>query len=106
MTGNILSGLSIGISEIITKMLLYYFHERLWFKSRFKNHKLRHFVKTFTWRFVGTVDTVIIASLITRQLEIGLKIGLIEILTKMILYYFHEKIWYRFNFGLSETRHK
>ena len=30
----------------------------------------------------------------------GLKIGGIEVITKMILYYFHERIWFKINLGL------
>ena len=60
----------------------------------------RHFAKTVTWRIVGTVDTMLIAWLITGNPITGLKIGGLELITKMILYYFHERIWYKMNLGL------
>jgi len=62
----------------------------------------RHIAKTFTWRIVGTVDTMLLGWLISGNPLIGLKIGLLELITKMILYYFHERIWYRSKFGVSE----
>ena len=65
----------------------------------------RHILKTITWRIVGTIDTVVIGWLISGNLMFGLKIGGIEIITKMILYFIHERIWYRINFGLP-NRHK
>jgi uncharacterized membrane protein len=49
----------------------------------------RYVAKTITWRIVGTIDTMIIGWLITGDAMTGLKIGGIEVVTKMILYYFH-----------------
>ena len=61
----------------------------------------RHIAKTFTWRIVGTIDTMLLGWLISGNPLIGLKIGLLELITKMILYYFHERIWYRSKFGIN-----
>jgi len=58
--------------------------------------RIRHILKSITWRLIGTIDTVILGWLITGNLEMGLKIGGVEIITKMILYYFHERVWYRY----------
>jgi uncharacterized membrane protein len=57
--------------------------------------KTRHILKSITWRLVGTIDTVILSWIITGNLEIGLRIGGIEVITKMILYYYHERIWFK-----------
>ena len=66
------------------------------------NYK-RHVAKTITWRIIGTLDTMIIAWIITGSLEWGLAIGGIEIFTKMILYFLHERAWYKFSkFGLKK----
>ena len=63
----------------------------------------RHVLKTITWRIIGTLDTMIIAWVITGSWEWGLAIGGIEVFTKMILYFFHERIWYKFSkFGVNE----
>ena len=58
--------------------------------------KTRHILKSITWRLVGTIDTVILSWFITGNLEIGLKIGGVEVVTKMILYYYHERIWFKY----------
>ena len=58
--------------------------------------KKRHIVKTITWRIVGTLDTFLLSWLITGSAKIGAAIGGIEIVTKMILYYFHERAWYSY----------
>ena len=58
--------------------------------------KLRHILKTITWRMVGTIDTILLSWLITGNLETGVKIGGVEVITKMVLYYFHERVWYKY----------
>tara|TARA_B100001741_G_C16416065_1_gene533952 strand:- start:43 stop:252 length:210 start_codon:yes stop_codon:yes gene_type:complete len=62
----------------------------------------RHLLKTITWRLVGTIDTILLGWLITGNPTVGLSIGGLELITKMILYYMHERIWYKFKFGVSE----
>lgn len=66
----------------------------------------RHVAKTVTWRIIGTIDTMLIGWLITGNPITGLKIGGIELITKMILYYFHERIWYKMNLGLPHRNSK
>jgi adenylylsulfate kinase len=64
--------------------------------------KARHLAKTITWRIAGTVSTVLIAWLVTGSPEWGLRIGAVELIGKMCLYYLHERIWYKIDFGLTE----
>ena len=62
----------------------------------------RHIAKTISWRVIGTIDTIVLSGLITGSWTTGLTIGGIEVITKMILYFFHERIWYKFSkFGLN-----
>lgn len=104
ISGDPLIGLKIGLAEIVTKMLLYYFHERAWFKFSIYNSRKRHIVKTITWRFIGSLDTMLLAWIVTGDPLIGLKIGLAEVITKMALYYIHERVWYKMDFGLDKSR--
>lgn len=60
----------------------------------------RSIVKSISWRIVGTLDTVVISYLITGNLIMATSIGSIEIFTKMLLYYFHERAWSKTKFGL------
>ena len=63
----------------------------------------RHLAKTISWRVIGTLDTIILSSIITGSWELGLAIGGIEVITKMVLYFLHERFWYKFiKFGLSK----
>ena len=104
ITGNPFTGLKIGFAEVFTKMVLYYLHERIWFNIAVPNSRKRHLIKTITWRVIGTVDTIVIAWLISGNPITGFKIGTAEVITKMILYYLHERAWYRVNFGLEKRR--
>jgi len=63
----------------------------------------RHIAKTITWRIVGTIDTILLSWLITGNLAVGLTIGGVEVMTKMILYFAHERVWYKWvKFGLKK----
>jgi len=63
----------------------------------------RHILKTVTWRIIGTLDTMVISWIITGSWKWGLAIGSIEVFTKMILYFLHERVWYKFSkFGIND----
>ncbi|EKF53847.1 hypothetical protein I215_15477 [Galbibacter marinus] len=106
ISGNPLTGLKIGFAEVLTKMVLYYAHERVWFKAKVKNSKTRHLLKAVSWRVLGTLDTMTLAWIITGDPYTGLQIGITEVLTKMVLYYLHERAWYQINFGLDDRKNK
>jgi uncharacterized membrane protein len=102
ITGNPMTGLKIGLSEVVTKMVLYFVHERAWLRVGIPESKKRHLLKTVSWRIVGTLDTIVLSWIISGNPLTGLKIGGAEVITKMILYYGHERVWYRINFGLDK----
>ena len=104
ISGNLSMGIQIGIAEIATKMILYYVHERFWFNANMENTNKRHIIKTLSWRTIGTLDTFVLAWIVTGNPLTGLKIGISEVFTKMMLYYGHEKLWYRINFGLEKKK--
>ena len=65
----------------------------------------RHLLKTISWRAIGTLDTMILSTVITGSWEMGLTIGGIEVVTKMILYFLHERAWYKLSkFGVEKTK--
>ncbi len=61
-------------------------------------HK-RSLLKGFTWRFLGTLDTTLISWVVTGNPLKALSIGGTEVFTKVILYYFHERIWQNIRWG-------
>lgn len=65
--------------------------------------KKRHLAKAVSWRVVGTLDTVALGWLITGDPIVGVQIGSIELLTKIVLYYVHERAWYKLSkFGVNK----
>ncbi len=104
ITGSLETGFQIGFAELFTKMLLPFAHERAWFQSKMTDSNKRHILKTFSWRAVGTVDTFLLGWVITGNPLTGLKIGGFEVFTKIILYFLHEKLWYRINYGLNQRK--
>jgi uncharacterized membrane protein len=112
-TGDISSALKIGGIEVFTKIILFYFHERVWLNLNFgrteiltengsiskKDKHHRSVVKGISWRFFGTVDTIIIALFVTGNFAKAFSIGFTEVFTKVGLYYLHERIWQRIKFG-------
>ena len=59
----------------------------------------RSLAKTISWRIIGTLDTVLISWLITGTMALALSIGAIELVSKMILYFFHERVWNTIKWG-------
>ena len=72
--------------------------------SKVAINKKRHIAKTITWRVIGTLDTMLLGWLISGDPLIGIQIGALELFTKMILYYFHERAWYRSNWGIIKPK--
>ena len=68
--------------------------------------KKRHIAKTFTWRITATITTMTIAWLVSGDPLTGLTIGGIEFFSKMPVYYFHERAWYKSNFGINDRKRK
>ena len=67
-----------------------------------KEKAYRSVVKTISWRVLGTIDTMVISYLITGSLVMAASIGSIEVVTKMVLYYFHERAWNKIPFGKTK----
>ena len=68
------------------------------------DRKLKSAVKAVSWRIVGTLDTMIISYILTGKLHVALSIGSVEVFTKMILYYFHERAWNSVRWGRVMVR--
>ena len=61
--------------------------------------KQRSAAKAISWRVIGTLDTFILSFLITHKPITAASIAGFEVLTKTILYYFHERGWDRVQWG-------
>ena len=101
---------SIALTEVATKMTLYYLHERLWARLRWdrtvdeeghhRDGRRRSATKTATWRVIASLDTMVLALVFTGSLATAISIGGFEVITKLVLYFFHERAWARIHWGI------
>jgi len=65
----------------------------------------RHLVKSITWRIIATLTTILLAWLLTGDTTIALKFGAIEVILKIVMYYVHERVWYKYShFGVKNKK--
>lgn len=64
----------------------------------------RSFIKAVTWRTVGTIDTFIISFFVTGKVTIAGSIASIEVVTKILIYYLHERAWSMIPWGADKPR--
>ena len=69
-----------------------------------EEQKKRSIVKTLTWRITASLDTFVIAWIITGDWKMGGSIAGIEVITKMFFYYFHERVWSKIKWGTKKKR--
>ena len=64
--------------------------------------RIRSLIKTISWRILASLDTFLIAWFVSGSISVGGWIATIEVITKIILYYFHERAWNRVKWGQFE----
>lgn len=91
----------IGMVEFVTKILLFYIHERIWlyFLKGRDQTKTISIIKAVSWRVVGSLDTMLWSGVILKDFQKGVTIGLLEVFTKIFLFYLHERIWHKLPIG-------
>lgn len=77
--------------KIKTNMLIDYIYKNKTAKTG--DHPYKSLLKTFSWRLIGTLDTVFISYLIIGDTAMAFSIGFVELFSKMVLYYLHERLW-------------
>jgi uncharacterized membrane protein len=53
----------------------------------------RSLIKAVSWRTVGTIDTFIISFFVTGKVSLAGSIAAVEVVTKIMIYYLHERVW-------------
>jgi uncharacterized membrane protein len=110
--GDIRLAAPIAITEVLTKIGLYFLHERMWNiiswgRKGSRTAHLRSVVKGISWRFFGSVDTMLVSLIFSGNPWSAFKIGASEVITKIFLYYLHERIWARVKWGrVYDERHR
>jgi uncharacterized membrane protein len=63
----------------------------------------RSVVKSITWRVLGSIDTFVLSFIITGNFVWAGSIASTEVITKMVLYYFHERAWAHVKWGYKAS---
>jgi len=66
----------------------------------------RHLAKAITWRAVGSADTFLLGWFLTGSIKTGASLSILETLTKTVLYYLHERAWYKTRWGVKLNKRK
>jgi len=67
-----------------------------------KETKTRSIVKGVTYRFFGSLATFFVALLFTGNVPVAGGIGLLEFVSKIFLYYMHERFWNSVTWGRKD----
>lgn len=51
--------------------------------------------KAVSWRITGSLDTFVLSWIITGHAQVAFSIAFVELFTKIILYWIHERVWLR-----------
>jgi len=60
---------------------------------------VRSIAKAVSWRIVATLTTMLLVYVFTRNLLVSGGVGLTELLSKLLIYYVHERVWNAIGFG-------
>ncbi len=70
----------------------------------FKETKTRSIVKTISWRILATLTTITLVYIFIGDTKIAFAVGGIEVFLKMLIYFFHERVWDKLKFGRKEIQ--
>ena len=60
---------------------------------------LRSVLKALSWRVLGTLDTLLVSYFLIGEIALATSIASVDFITKLVLYFFHERIWNKINWG-------
>lgn len=63
----------------------------------------RSLIKGISWRMLGSIDTFILSWLFSGNARTAGAIASTEVITKVLLYYFHERVWSSINWGAQRA---
>ncbi len=73
-------------------------------EQKMKETHTRSFLKALSWRIFATLTTIVISYLIIGKISFAIYIGLFEFVSKIGLFYMHERIWNSINFGMFNSK--
>lgn len=65
----------------------------------------RSFAKTLTYKIITVTETILVTLLFTGNLKLATSIGVVCVISKVITYLFHERIWSSISWGQVQEEH-
>jgi len=59
----------------------------------------RTLAKTITFRIIATITTIVLVLIFTGDYALAGTIGALDVISKLIIYYFHERVWHKVKWG-------
>lgn len=72
----------------------------------YREKNSRSVIKTISWRVWATLTTIALVVTVGGPFKVALAVGALEVFSKMLLYFLHERIWDRISFGRVENSDK
>ena len=72
--------------------------------SMFRETHARSVMKALSWRVMGTVATTVLVWIFTRRFSLALWVGGLEFVSKIAIFWVHERVWDRLRFGKEEIQ--
>jgi uncharacterized membrane protein len=63
----------------------------------------RSIVKALTYRAWQSLNTFLISLVVTGKLDMAAAIVSIEVVVKIVIYFFHERIWSKIKWGMKNV---
>ncbi|WP_298237453.1 DUF2061 domain-containing protein [uncultured Algibacter sp.] len=84
---------------MIAQMLLKSKEKTTYSEDSTDEKPIRSIAKALSWRVVGTLDTLLVSYILTGRISLAASIASVDFVTKLILYFFHERIWNAVKWG-------
>jgi len=73
-------------------------------KARKHELKRRSLAKAITWRTIATLTTMTLVFMHTKQWSITLAVGGLDVISKLVFYFAHERIWAMIDWGRWKSK--
>ena len=70
----------------------------------FRETHARSVMKAVSWRIMGTLATTVLVFVFTGQGTLALTVGVLEFVSKIGIFWVHERVWDRLRFGKQEIQ--
>lgn len=68
-------------------------------EDKVSERPVRSVIKALSWRILGTIDTLVVSYILSGKIVLAASIASVDFLTKLVLYFFHERIWNKIKWG-------